>query len=117
MIRPEAADRVETQLHEAVSMGARILAGGVRRPDLGPSFLEPAVITGVTPAMRLLREETFGPVLAIVAVRDAEEAIALANDSPFSLSASVWTDDSRRGREIAGRLKAGAVMINDVASY
>jgi succinate-semialdehyde dehydrogenase/glutarate-semialdehyde dehydrogenase len=117
MIRPEAVERVETQLREAVSAGARILAGGRRRPDLGPSFLEPTVITGVTPAMRIMQEETFGPVLAVATVRDADEAVSLANDSSFSLAASVWTGDARRGREIAARLKAGAVMINDVASY
>ena len=117
MIRPEAVERVEAQLQEAVSEGARVLAGGRRRSDLGPSFFEPTVITAVTPAMRIMREETFGPVLAIAAVRDADEAVSLANDSAFSLSASVWTGSSRRGREVAARLKAGAVMINDVASY
>ncbi len=117
MIRPEAVDRVEAQLREAVSDGARILAGGHRRPDLGPSFFEPTVVTGVTPAMRIMRDETFGPILAISVVGDADEAVSLANDSPFSLAASVWTGNSRRGRELAARLKAGAVMINDVASY
>ncbi len=64
-----------------------------------------------------MRDETFGPVIAIQAVASAEEAIALANDSPFGLSASVWTADSRRGAEIASRVRAGSVMVNDVASY
>ena len=67
--------------------------------------------------MQLMREETFGPVIAIQAVADATEAIALANDSPFGLSASVWTGNSRRGTEIASRVRAGSVMVNDVASY
>jgi hypothetical protein len=64
-----------------------------------------------------MQEETFGPVLAILYVNDAEEAVALANDSPFGLSASVWTGDSERGRQLASRLHCGAVMVNDVASY
>ena len=65
----------------------------------------------------LMREETFGPVMAIRVVTSAEEALALANDSPFGLSASVWTRNMARAREVASRLRAGAVMINDVASY
>jgi delta 1-pyrroline-5-carboxylate dehydrogenase len=64
-----------------------------------------------------MREETFGPVIAIRSVATADEAVALANDSPFGLSASVWTTDNGRGREIASRIRAGSVMINDVASY
>jgi succinate-semialdehyde dehydrogenase/glutarate-semialdehyde dehydrogenase len=67
--------------------------------------------------MRLMQEETFGPVLAIVPVENADEAVAAANDSPFGLSASVWTSDTARGRSIAARLRCGAVMVNDVASY
>jgi len=64
-----------------------------------------------------MREETFGPVLAIQEAASADEALALANDSPFALSGSIWTADVRRGRELALRLRAGSVMINDVASY
>ena len=67
--------------------------------------------------MQLMREETFGPVLAIQPVANAEEAITLANDSPFALSASVWTSDTHHGKQIASRIRAGSVMINDVASY
>jgi succinate-semialdehyde dehydrogenase/glutarate-semialdehyde dehydrogenase len=67
--------------------------------------------------MKLMREETFGPVLAIEKVASAEEAVKLANDSPFALSGSVWTRDDHRGRELASRMRAGSVMINDVASY
>ena len=64
-----------------------------------------------------MREETFGPVLAIRVVASADEAVNLANDSPFALSASVWTHDIARAKEVASQLRAGAVMINDVASY
>jgi succinate-semialdehyde dehydrogenase/glutarate-semialdehyde dehydrogenase len=117
MIRTRQLEKVEQQLHDAEQRGAQILTGGKRRPDLGPNFLEPAVVTHVEHSMQLMREETFGPVLAIRSVASADEAVALANDSPFALSASVWTLDARRGRELASRIRAGSVMINDVASY
>jgi succinate-semialdehyde dehydrogenase/glutarate-semialdehyde dehydrogenase len=67
--------------------------------------------------MRIMREETFGPVLAICPVSNAAEAVRLANDSEFGLAASVWTGDARRGRAIAADLNAGAVMVNDLISY
>jgi acyl-CoA reductase-like NAD-dependent aldehyde dehydrogenase len=117
MIRPRQLEKVEQQIAEAKKRGARVLTGGDRRPDLGPNFLDPAVVTQVDHSMDLMREETFGPVLAIQMVKNADEAVALANDSRFALSASVWTASKRRGRELASRLNAGSVMINDVASY
>ncbi|MGB9242113.1 MAG: aldehyde dehydrogenase family protein [Candidatus Acidiferrales bacterium] len=117
MIRERQLEKVELQLRDAEERGARILTGGNRRPDLGPNFIEPAVVTNVDHSMQLMREETFGPVLAIRSVASADEAVALANDSPFGLSASVWTGDARRGGELASRIRAGSVMINDVASY
>ena len=117
MIRAQAVDRVEAQLQEAVAQGASILAGGRRRPDLGPSYFEPTVIANVTNSMRLMQEETFGPVLAIATVENVDEAVAAANDSPFGLSASVWTSNAPLARSIAARLSCGAVMVNDVASY
>jgi acyl-CoA reductase-like NAD-dependent aldehyde dehydrogenase len=117
MIRLRQLEKVEQQLRDAAERGAKILTGGVRRPDLGPSFLEPAVVTQVDHSMLLMREETFGPVIAIRAVASTDEAVELANDSPFGLSASIWTRDARRGRELASRIRAGSVMINDVASY
>lgn len=117
MIRPRQVEKVEQQLRDAVARGARIVTGGRRRPDLGPSFFEPAIVTNVDHSMLLMQEETFGPVLAIRAVRNADEAVQLANDSPFALSGSIWTRDVRRGRELAARLRAGSVMVNDVASY
>ena len=117
MIRERQLEKVEQQLRDAEQRGARILTGGNRRSDLGPNFIEPAVVTNVDHSMELMREETFGPVLAIRSVASAEEAIALANDSLFGLSASIWTRDARRGRELASRIHAGSVMINDVATY
>jgi succinate-semialdehyde dehydrogenase/glutarate-semialdehyde dehydrogenase len=117
MIRVRQLEKVEEQLCDAVRGGAKVLTGGARRADLGPNFLEPAVVVDVDHSMKLMREETFGPVIAIRAVRSEDEAIEMANDSPFALSASVWTRDSARARNIASRLRAGSVMINDVASY
>jgi acyl-CoA reductase-like NAD-dependent aldehyde dehydrogenase len=116
MIRPQQMERLERQLEDAVSRGARILAGGKRRADCGPLFFEPTVVTGVDSSMLLAREETFGPVLAIQAVANAEEAVRLANESAFGLGASVWTRDRGRGEAIARRLRCGSVMINDVLS-
>ena len=67
--------------------------------------------------MKVLQEETFGPLLPIVPVRDAEEAIALANATPYGLSASIWTENKKRGRELSHRIEAGAVLINDAVSH
>jgi len=104
-------------VEDAVSRGARVLCGGHPRVDLGPNFFEPTVITNVDSAMKVFQEETFGPLLAVQTVADAEEAVARANDSPFALSASVWTRDPTRGEAIAKRLRAGAIMVNDAISY
>jgi succinate-semialdehyde dehydrogenase/glutarate-semialdehyde dehydrogenase len=117
MIRAAQVDRMEEILSDAVSRGARILAGGHRLPELGPCFFEPTVVTDVTHSMRLMQEETFGPMLALRTVANEEEAVRMANDSPFGLSASIWTSDNVRGRKLAAQVRAGAVMINDVASY
>lgn len=117
MVRVDSPDHVEAQLLDAVGKGAELLTGGRRRPDIGPNYFEPAIVVRVDHSMRLMREETFGPVLAIQAVNTADEAVALTNDSPFGLSASVWTCDRKRGRRIAGSIHAGAVIVNDVASY
>jgi succinate-semialdehyde dehydrogenase/glutarate-semialdehyde dehydrogenase len=117
MIRLWQVEKVEEQLREAVALGARVLVGGRRRQDLGENFLEPSVVTDVNHSVKLMREETFGPVMAIAKVASAEEAVRLANDSQFALSGSVWTADQQRGRELASRMRAGSVMINDVASY
>jgi acyl-CoA reductase-like NAD-dependent aldehyde dehydrogenase len=117
MIRSQHVQRMVELIEDAVSRGAHLLCGGHPRVDLGANFFEPSVITNVDSTMKLFQEETFGPILAIQTVRDAEEAIARANDSPFALSASIWTRDTTRAEAIAKRLRAGSVMINDAISY
>ncbi len=118
LIRPHHVERMTALIEDAVALGAKVLCGGKPRPDLGPNFFEPTVIVNVDSASRLFREETFGPILAIHRrVDDAEEAVTRANRSPFALSASVWTGDAARGKAIAAKLRAGAVMVNDAISY
>jgi acyl-CoA reductase-like NAD-dependent aldehyde dehydrogenase len=117
LIRPQHVRRMIDLVDDAVSRGASVLCGGSARPELGPNFFEPTVITGVDSTMKLFQEETFGPILAIQVVKDAKEAIAHANDSPFALAASIWTKDKARGLVLAAELRAGAVMVNDAISY
>ncbi len=116
MIHERQLQIVESQVDQARAQGARVLAGGMRLPQLGPNFYAPTVIADVTHELRLMREETFGPVLPVVPFDSDEEAIRLANDSEFGLAASVWTRNRARGRAIAARLQAGTVMVNDVIS-
>ena len=116
LIRDRQVRIVEDHVADALSKGASVLCGG-KRPSRAGFFYEPTVLAGVNHRMRIMREETFGPVLPIMEVRDDEEAIALANDSEFGLAASIWTRDARRGEQLARRLEAGAVMINDCISY
>ena len=106
-------DRVSAHVEDARAKGATLLAGGRPRPDIGPLFYEPTVLTGVTEDMTLCREETFGPVVAVRRVADDEEALALANDSSYGLNASVWTRDVARGRRIAARIETGTVTVNE----
>lgn len=90
--------------------GARILTGG-KSKDL---FFEPTVISGATNSMRAMREETFGPTLPITTFKTEEEAVGLANDSEFGLTASVWTSDLSKGKRVATRIEAGTVCVNEV---
>lgn len=104
---------VAGHVDDAVAKGARVLAGGRPRPDLGPFFYEPTILTGVTPEMTVHASETFGPVVSLYRYQDVEEAIALANDSPYGLNASVWGRDGARARAVAARVRAGTVNVND----
>jgi acyl-CoA reductase-like NAD-dependent aldehyde dehydrogenase len=107
---------VDEHVRDAVLHGARLLQGGKRLTELGPNFYAPTLLADVTPDMRIIQEETFGPVLPVAPFDTDEEAVRLANDSDFGLAASVWTTNRRRGEAMAKRIKAGTVMINDVIS-
>ena len=105
---------VEEHVSDAVARGAHVLTGGQRQPSLPGPFYEPTVLTGVNHSMTIMREETFGPVLPVMTFRAEDEAVKLANDSVYGLTASVWTKDARRGRRLAERIQAGTVMVNEV---
>jgi acyl-CoA reductase-like NAD-dependent aldehyde dehydrogenase len=116
MIRERQVRIVESHVEDAKARGARVLAGGTRLPEMGENFYAPTVLADVTHEMRIMREETFGPVLPIMAFDDDDEAVRLANDSEYGLAASVWTRDRKRGERLARRVRAGTVMVNDVIS-
>lgn len=113
MISRDHLEAVHGHVVEAVDLGATLLVGGKPRPDVGPLFYEPTLLTGVEESMAVCRGETFGPVSAIQGFADPEDAIADANDSRFGLNFSVWTEDVDLGFDIASRLEAGTVGIND----
>jgi acyl-CoA reductase-like NAD-dependent aldehyde dehydrogenase len=127
---------VERHVREAIERGAQVLTGGSRCASAqtddngarnnqaddsatgehlnGGWFYEPTVLVGVNHKMAVMREETFGPVLPVMTFRSDDEAVGLANDSCFGLTASIWTRDLRRGRRLADRIEAGTIMINEV---
>ncbi len=105
--------RVGAHVQDALAQGATVLAGGASRPDIGPYFFEPTVLSNVPPHARCYAEETFGPVVALYPVATEDEAVQRANESSYGLNASVWAKDARRGRKLAGRLRSGAVNINE----
>ena len=110
---PRQLEAVCRHVDDAVAKGATVLAGGHPRPDLGPLFFEPTVLTDVTPDMHLYAEETFGPVVALYRYRDLDDAVARANDTTYGLNASVWSRSRRRGRAVALRIRAGSVNVNE----
>jgi acyl-CoA reductase-like NAD-dependent aldehyde dehydrogenase len=109
---PPQMDIIESHVEDARAKGARIVVGGRRGPGPG-DFYEPTVMLDVDHSMLAMTEETFGPTLPIMKVADAEEAVRLANDSPYGLSGSVWTKDVAKGEAIARRVQSGAVDVND----
>jgi lactaldehyde dehydrogenase len=108
LINQGAAEQVEGLIQEAVRAGAKVTAGGNRRG----AFIEPTVLRDVPADVRLFREETFGPVVPLVPFKDVDEAVRLANDSPYGLQAAVFTRDISRALDVAHRLEAGGVIIN-----
>ncbi|HEV8428084.1 MAG TPA: aldehyde dehydrogenase family protein [Pyrinomonadaceae bacterium] len=105
---------VEDHVGDAVAHGAKVRTGGHRLNISGGWFHEPTVVTGVDHSMKLMRDETFGPVLPIMTFKTDEEAIQLANDSLYGLTASVFTGDISRGKRLAEQIDAGTVMVNEV---
>src|SRR5581483_40193 len=116
MIHERQLRIVDEQVRDAVLRGARLVAGGRRLAELGPNFYAPTLLADVTNDMRIMQQETFGPVLPVAAFDSDEEAVRLANDSDFGLAASVWTANRRRGEAMAAQIKAGTVMLNDMIS-
>jgi aldehyde dehydrogenase (NAD+)/succinate-semialdehyde dehydrogenase/glutarate-semialdehyde dehydrogenase len=106
------ADKVLAHVADAVAKGARVLAGGERRADLGPAFVAPTLLGDVNDEMAVCAEETFGPVAALYPVADAEEAVRRANDSPYGLNAALWAGDGARSLALARRIQTGSVGLN-----
>lgn len=113
VISEEQLEIIEAHVQDAVAKGATLVSGGKRRPDVGPLFYEPTILTGVTPEMAIFHEETFGPVLSVYKVDSQEEALRLANDSDYGLNGGVWSRNLRRGEKLAEQVEAGTVCVND----
>ncbi|MBW2232209.1 MAG: aldehyde dehydrogenase family protein [Deltaproteobacteria bacterium] len=111
---PRQLEIIEEHMADAVERGAKVLTGGRRNPDLEGLFYEPTVLTDVDHGMKIMRDETFGPILPIMRVSDEEAAIAHANDSRYGLGGNVWTRDTSKGVRIAQRMQSGSVCVNDM---
>jgi len=113
LVTDALVNRVSDAVSTAVAQGAKVETGGKLRSDIGPNVYEPTVLTGVTIDMKISTEEVFGPCVYVQPFSSTEEAIALANDSIYGLSASVITSNARNGRQIAEQLRSGSVNINE----
>jgi succinate-semialdehyde dehydrogenase/glutarate-semialdehyde dehydrogenase len=115
LARSDLVEDLEKQVRESVRMGARPAVGGGRVEGRG-YFFQPTVLTGVTREMPVFREETFGPVAAVIRVRDEKEAIEVANDTVYGLGSNLWTGDVERGRRLAAEIEAGLVFVNGMVA-
>jgi succinate-semialdehyde dehydrogenase/glutarate-semialdehyde dehydrogenase len=113
LISERQLEKVRDHVEDAVEKGATVETGGEHRPDVGPYFFEPTVLTGVPDDAMAKDLETFGPVTRVEPVADVEEAVRKANDTDYGLNGSVWTGDAARGRAVARRIEAGTVGVND----
>ena len=115
LARRDLLDTLERQVDESVRAGARVLTGGERIAGRGYYF-RPTVLTRVTRDMAAFREETFGPAAAVIRVRDADEAVTVANDSAYGLGASIWTRDAALGERLAREIESGSVFVNGMVA-
>ena len=113
MARPDLVDELHAQVEKSIALGARLVAGG-KKLDLPGSYYAPTILADVKKGMPAYDEETFGPVSAIITVRDEAEAIVVANDSRYGLGGSVWTKDTARGERIARQIETGTVVVNNM---
>jgi len=113
LISQDQLDKITEHVTDAEAKGAKAVAGGRPRPDLGAYFYEPTVLTGVTEDMAVHAEETFGPLVSIYPVASLDEAVRRANDTEYGLNASVWGKDVSRAEAIGRRIEAGNININD----
>ncbi|MCH7598764.1 MAG: aldehyde dehydrogenase family protein [Myxococcales bacterium] len=111
---PRQMEIIEAHMADAVAKGVTVRVGGRRNPDLKGLYYEPTVLTDVTHDMQIMVDETFGPILPIMRVKDEDEAIRLANDSHYGLGATIWTSDNQRAVRLAQKIESGSVCINDM---
>lgn len=107
-------NKINALIKDALKKGAVIKFGGKARKDLGKWYFEPTIITNISSSMEILHKETFGPLISVIPFKNEEQVVSLANDSEFGLSASIWTQNRKRGQELAKQIQAGSVLINDV---
>lgn len=115
LARPSLVADLDRQVRQSIAAGATLVTGGARREGPG-CYYEPTILDHVTPAMAVAAEETFGPAAAVLRVKDADEAVALANATEFGLGAAIWSSDVGRARQLARRVEAGAVFINGLVA-
>ena len=115
LARRDLRETLDQQVQQSIQQGASVLIGGKAREGKG-YFYEPTILTNVTPEMSVFKDETFGPVAAVIRARDVEHAIELANDSKFGLGSNLWTRNIEQARELAARIEAGGVFINGMTA-
>ncbi|WP_134764723.1 succinic semialdehyde dehydrogenase [Nocardioides sp. 1609] len=113
LVSQDQLDTVVAHVEDAVAHGARVLAGGRARPDLGPYYFEPTILEGVTPEMTCFAHETFGPVVSLYRFHDEADAVSRANEGQYGLNASIYSQDGARARAIARHVRCGTVNVNE----
>jgi succinate-semialdehyde dehydrogenase/glutarate-semialdehyde dehydrogenase len=116
MARADLVDGIDAQVQSSVAAGATVLTGGRRLSDRAGNYYAPTVLGDVAPGMSVYDQETFGPVAAVIVADDEDDAVRIANDTPFGLAASVWTSDLDRGVALGKRIASGACFVNAVVA-